>query len=148
MAITRFDPMHEMRSMARRMERAFEPLMNTMDYATWPMEHEEAYPRVDVYEDQNEIVIRADLPGLERKHVELIVDEGTLTMRGERHLEREDKRENYRRVECWYGNFARTFALPPTIDREKVRAEMREGVLYVHVPKREGAKPRTITITG
>ncbi|HEY3447407.1 MAG TPA: Hsp20/alpha crystallin family protein [Myxococcales bacterium] len=149
MAITRFDPMHEMRTLARRMERAFEPLINTMEpYGLDVAEREEIYPRVDVYEDVNEIIIRADLPGLERKNVELIVEEGTLTLRGERHLEREDKRENYRRVECWYGNFARTFSLPPTIDREKVRAEMREGVLYVHVPKREGAKPRTITITG
>ena len=149
MAITRYDPVQEMRTLARRMERAFEPMLNTAEpYGLYEGQREEAYPHVDVYEDVNEIVIRADLPGLERKNVELIIEEGTLTLRGERRLEREDKRENYRRVECWYGNFARTFALPPTVDREKVRAEMREGVLYVHVPKREGAKPRTITITG
>ncbi len=149
MAITRFDPLHEMRTLARRMERAFEPSVNQIEpYGVWAGEREEVFPRVDIYEDVNEIVVRAELPGLERKSVELIIEEGTLTLRGERHLEKEDKRENYRRVECWYGSFARSFALPHTVDREKVRAEMRDGMLYVHVPKREGAKPRTITITG
>lgn len=149
MAITRFDPMQEMRTLAHRVERAFEPLLNTMEpWGEEVVRHEVLWPRVDIYEDTNELILRAELPGLERKNVELVVEEGTLTLRGERHLEREDKRENYRRVEGWYGNFARTFALPTTVDREKVRAEMREGVLYVHVPKREGAKPRTITITG
>jgi len=148
MAITRYDPMQEMRSLARRMERAFEPLMNTMLPLSEAVDLEEGWPRVDIYEDANEIILRAELPGLERKNVELVIEEGTLTLRGERKLEREDKRENYRRVECFYGTFARTFALPQTVDREKVRAEMREGVLFVHIPKREGAKPKTITITG
>lgn len=143
MAITRWDPLTEMRTLARRMERTFEPLFEgTLEGAG------EVWPPVDVYEDKEEVVFRAELPGIERKNVEVVLEDSTLTLRGERRLEREEKRENYQRIESAYGHFTRTFSLPSTVDRDKVRADMKEGILEVHVPKREGARGKTIPIGG
>ncbi len=104
------------------------------------------WPAVDVYEDRDEIMLRAELPGLEQKEVEVVIEDSTLTVRGERKLHREDKRENYQRVESSYGTFTRSFSMPSTIDRDKVRAEMHNGILEVHVPKREGARGKNIPI--
>jgi HSP20 family protein len=101
-----------------------------------------AFPNVDVYEDREEIVFRAELPGMEQKDVELVIEDSTLTMRGERKLFNQEKRENF---ESSYGTFARSFGLPGTIDREKIRAEMKGG-LEVHIPKREGARGKSIPI--
>ena len=141
MAITRWDPLTEMRTLARRMERTFEPLFEGALEGVG-----EVWPPVDVYEDKEEVVFRAELPGIERKNVEVVLEDSTLTLRGERRLEREEKRENYQRIESAYGHFTRTFSLPSTVDREKVRADMKEGILEVHVPKREGARGKTIPI--
>ncbi|MGI5860593.1 MAG: Hsp20/alpha crystallin family protein [Myxococcales bacterium] len=144
MAITRWDPLSEMRALARRMERTFEPILE----GTFEGPLLQAWPPVDVYEDKDEVVFRAELPGIERKNVEVVLEDSTLTLRGERRLEREEKRENYQRIESAYGHFSRSFSLPSTIDRDKVRADMKEGVLEVHVPKREGARGKTIPIGG
>jgi HSP20 family protein len=150
MAITRWDPMHDMRHFTRHMERMFEPFAHMVE--PWGHEHEMhhdvMFPCVDIYEDKEEITFRCELPGMERKHVELRVEENYLTVRGERHLDREEKKENYHRIESTYGAFSRTFTLPLTADREHVRAEMKDGVLVIHVPKREGAKGKTIAIGG
>lgn len=147
MKLVRRDPFSDLRTIARRMEQAFEPLSSL----TLPFERETmmnaAWPAVDVYEDREEIVLRAELPGMEQKDVEVLVEDGTLTVRGERKLYREDKRENYRRIETVEGNFSRAFTMPATIDRDKIRAEMRQGVLEIHVPKKEGAKAKTIPVT-
>ena len=145
MAITRWDPLSEFRSLARRMERMTEP------FAISPFEllrEGQVWPPVDVYEDKEEIVLRAELPGMERKEVEVVLEDSTLSIRDERHLQREEKKENYQRIESAYGSFTRSFPLPSTVDRDKVRAEMKEGVLEVHVPKREGARGKTIPIGG
>lgn len=144
MAITRWDPLSEMRALARRMERTFEPMLE----GTFEGPLLQVWPPVDVYEDKDEVVFRAELPGIERKNVEVVLEDSTLTLRGERRLEREEKRENYQRIESAYGHFSRSFSLPSTIDRDKVRADMKEGILEVHVPKREGARGKTIPIGG
>lgn len=144
MNIVRWDPMRELQKMSRRLEQAVEPFSFTETEglgSRW-----QSWPSVDVYEDRDEIMLRAELPGMEQKEVEVVLEDSTLTLRGERHLHREDKRENYQRVESAYGNFSRSFALPSTVDRDKVRAEMRNGILEVHVPKREGARGKNIPI--
>lgn len=143
MSIMRWDPMRELRHMTRRMEQLLEsgPVVGNLQEPGAI-----AWPNVDVYEDREEIVFRAEMPGLEQKNVEVLLEDSTLTLRGERRLEREDKRENYHRIESSYGAFARSFPLPSTIDREKIRAEMHNGILEVHVPKREGARGRNIPI--
>ncbi len=144
MSLVRWDPMRELQRMSRRLEQAMEPFGTAESeglssrWMNWPL--------VDVYEDRDEIMLRAELPGLEQKEVEVVMEDSTLTLRGERKLHREDRRENYQRVESAYGTFSRSFAMPSTIDRDKVRAEMHNGILEVHVPKREGARGKNIPI--
>ncbi|MBS2027651.1 MAG: Hsp20/alpha crystallin family protein [Deltaproteobacteria bacterium] len=148
MAITRWDPLSELRNLSHRMERAFAPFQSFGSFEPLRAVEEESWPNVDVYEDKEEVVFRAELPGIEQKDVEVVLEDSTLTIRGERKLFNEEKRENYRRIETGYGAFSRSFALPSTIDRDKLRAEMKKGVLEVHVPKREGAKGKNIPISG
>lgn len=148
MAISRWDPLNEMRTLSRRLERMMEPIAGVAP-TFWrePVSYTaNLWPSVDIYEDKEEIICRAELPGMEIKDVELRLEDSTLTLQGERKLFREDKQENYQRVESTYGTFSRSFALPPTIDRERVRADFKNGVLEIHIPKRAEAKGKTIPI--
>lgn len=147
MAITRWNPFNELSTLTRTMEHMLEPFVGNNDPARdLNFMRNEVFPRVDIYEDKEEILFRAELPGMERKDVELVLEDRMLTLRGERRLAHEDKREYYHRIEGVYGMFNRWFMLPMTIDHDKIRAEMTNGVLYVHVPKREAAKGRPIAI--
>jgi HSP20 family protein len=103
-------------------------------------------PAVDVTEGEQELVVSADLPGIDPQQVEITVQENILTLTGERKAESESKDESYHRVERAYGSFSRSFVLPSTVDETKVSAEYRDGVLRVHLPKREEAKPRKIDV--
>jgi HSP20 family protein len=103
-------------------------------------------PACDIYEDEEEIVVRADLAAVEPKDVDIRFENGVLTLKGERKLEKEDKRENYHRLELSYGTFTRGFSLPATIDSEKISAESKQGVLLIHLPKKAEAKPKSIQV--
>jgi HSP20 family protein len=103
-------------------------------------------PTVDVFEDTEGVTFKFDLPEVEGKDVEVRLEDGTLSIRGERKLEREDKPEGYHRIERAYGTFARSFTLPPTLDQDKVNAEQKNGVLRIFVPKRAEAKPKSISV--
>ena len=103
-------------------------------------------PAVDILENEGNIVLKAELPGIDPKDVEVRVEDNTLYLKGERKFEKEVKEENYHRVERSYGSFARSFALPGSIDSEKVQAEYKDGLLTLTIPKREEAKPKTIKI--
>jgi len=103
-------------------------------------------PAVDVFEDAEGVTFKFDLPEVDGKDVDVRLEDGTLTIRGERKLEREDKREAYHRIERAYGTFARSFTLPPTLDAGKVTAEHKNGVLRIFVPKRAEAKPKSINV--
>ncbi|MGH9803891.1 MAG: Hsp20/alpha crystallin family protein [Candidatus Acidiferrales bacterium] len=103
-------------------------------------------PAVDILDMENEIVLRADLPGLDPKDVDIQVQNGTLTLRGERKFESDVKEDNFRRVERVYGSFIRSFSLPQSVDSEKVAAEYKNGVLELTLPKRPEAKPKQIKV--
>jgi HSP20 family protein len=103
-------------------------------------------PAIDMVDRKEEIVVRADLPGLEQKDVEVTVENGTLTVRGERKEEKETKEEDYYACERWTGAFFRSVTLPPGVDAEKVRASFRNGVLEIHLPKTKEARAKTIEI--
>ena len=103
-------------------------------------------PAVDVFEDTEGVTFKFDLPEVEGKDVDVRLEDGTLTVRGERKLEREEKREAYHRIERAYGEFARSFSLPATLDPEKVTAEHKNGVLRIFVPRRAEAKPKSISV--
>ena len=104
-------------------------------------------PAVDIYSNgQHELVLKAELPDMKEDQFELTVEDNTLTLRGEKKLNTEVAEEHFHRIERSYGSFARSFALPPTVDAGKVNAEYRAGVLTVRLPLREEAKPRHIKV--
>jgi len=107
----------------------------------------EWFPTVDIVENDHVLTVKAELPGLEAKDVAVTIDNNVLTLKGERRLDKEVKKENYHRLERAYGTFARSFALPAFVDAEKVRAEFKNGLLTITIPKRENAKTRAVEVT-
>lgn len=103
-------------------------------------------PPVDIYEVDGELVLKAELPDMNREAIDVTVENNTLTIRGERKLDNEIKQENFHRVERAYGSFMRTFSLPPTVDAGRIEAEYKNGVLTVKLPMREEAKARQIDV--
>jgi HSP20 family protein len=103
-------------------------------------------PAVDVLETPHELILKADVPEVDMKDVHLEIENGTLTLKGQRKFEGETKERGYHRIERSYGSFARSFSLPETVDAEGVKAEYKNGVLTVTLPKKELAKPRTIQV--
>jgi HSP20 family protein len=103
-------------------------------------------PAVDIYEDEQAIVLKADLPEVEPKNVDVRVEDNTLFLKGERKFENEVKEENFHRVERAYGSFSRSFALPHTVAADKIVAEYKNGVLKITMPKREESKPKQIRV--
>ena len=110
------------------------------DLASWA-------PAVDIYETEGELVVKADLPEVQEKDIDVRMENNTLTIRGERKFENEVHQDKYLRVERAYGTFTRSFSLPNTISTEGIRAEYHDGVLTVHMPKREESKPKQVKIS-
>jgi HSP20 family protein len=140
--LTMWHPFRELARVQEEMNRAFgdeRALYRAGESVGWT-------PACDIHEDGEEIVVRAELAGVEPKDVEIRYENGVLTLKGERKLEMEEQRENYHRVELSYGTFTRGFSLPASIDAEKIRAESKHGVLLVHLPKKPEAKPRSIQV--
>ncbi|MFQ5926635.1 MAG: Hsp20/alpha crystallin family protein [Terriglobia bacterium] len=140
--LARWDPFCDLAALEERMERLFGlrgEFGEARERGAW-------LPAVDIVEDDNQIVLQADLPGVDPKGVDIQVENGTLMLRGERKYEKEVKEEDYRRVERAYGSFVRRFALPKTVDADKIQAEYRDGVLELRLPKRAEAKPKQIKV--
>ena len=144
MAIERWRPRWEMKGM-EQMEDLFGRFLREWP---WPRgaEGRTWAPAVDMLDRKDEIIVRADLPGMEQKDVEVTVQDGTLTIRGERKEEKEVKEEEYYHSERWAGAFVRNLTLPPGVDADKIKATFKNGVLEVHVPKAAAAKGKTIEI--
>jgi HSP20 family protein len=103
-------------------------------------------PAVDIFETENELVLKADVPDVDAKNVAIQIENGTLTLKGERKFEQEKNGKGFHRIERSYGAFVRAFSLPETVDAEKVKADYKNGVLTVTIAKKEVAKPRTINV--
>ena len=103
-------------------------------------------PAVDVFENENELVLKADLPEVDPKNVAIQIENGTLTLKGERRFEENKTGKAYHRIERGYGSFVRAFTLADTIDSEHVKADYKNGVLTITLPKKEIAKPRTVNV--
>ncbi len=103
-------------------------------------------PAVDIYETENELVLKADLPEVDPKNVAIQLENGTLTMKGERRFEEQKNGKGFHRIERGYGSFVRAFSLPDTVDPEHVKADYKQGVLTVMLPKKEVAKPKTVNV--
>jgi HSP20 family protein len=105
-------------------------------------------PAVDIFETEGEIVVKAELPGMERSDIALHLENNVLTLKGERRFEKETKEENYHRIERSYGSFSRAFSIPAIVDEDKIRADYKDGVLKIALPKKDQAKPKQIKIGG
>ena len=146
-ALTRLDPFKEMDDLHTRMTKLFalapRRLSNgekeALTVAEWA-------PSVDITEDEKEYLVKADLPEVKKDDVKVTVENGVLTITGERKFEKEEKDKKYHRIERSYGNFLRSFTLPDAADGSKVNAEFKDGVLKVHLPKSEKAKPKTVEV--
>jgi HSP20 family protein len=143
--ITRWDQPRGLASFQDQVNRLFEDNFTRdraghADMAAWA-------PLVDIYETENELVIKADLPDLQEKDIDVHVENNTLTIRGERNFDKDVNKDNYLRVERAYGSFMRSFSLPSTVNSENIRAEYRNGVLSLHMAKREESKPKQIKIS-
>ena len=103
-------------------------------------------PAVDIFETENDLVLKADLPEVDMKDIEIKIENGTLSLRGERKFERDEKQKGFHRIERGYGSFVRFFTLPDTVDTENVKAGFQNGVLTITLPKKEVAKPKTIKV--
>jgi HSP20 family protein len=147
MSITRFDPFRELAHMQDRINRIFGDVYRGEGDHDAVLNRGDWLPPVDIFENDNhEIVLTAEIPGVRKEDLDIRVENNTLTIRGERKREQETTKENYHRVERLYGTFTRSFSLPSTVDNEKVNAEFKDGVLKVTLPAREEAKPRQIQV--
>src|SRR5580765_6792421 len=136
MSLSHFDPLANL----RLFEDAFTRMLSE------PQTNRPWAPAVDVYETENELVLKADLPDVDLKDIDVRVENQTLTIAGERKFEKKDSGNGYHRIERNYGNFVRSFAVPSAFDTDNVNAGYRNGVLTVTLPKKEAAKPRQIKV--
>jgi len=146
MALTRWDPFRDLVSLQERMNRLFEDSLSRSKTTDQEMAMGAWTPAVDIFETAEEVVLKADLPGVEEKDIDVRIENSTLTLRGERKFMKETKEEDYHRIERSYGVFSRSFQLPGSIDQTKISATHKEGVLEVHLPKREDTRPKQIKV--
>ena len=145
MAIVRWDPFRDLNMLQDRMNRLFDDAGST-----WRTDEPAATtswsPSVDIFETEGEIVVKAELPGMDRKDIQLNLENNVLSLRGERKFQKETKDDNYHRIERSYGVFSRAFSIPATVDEERIRADYKDGVLKIVLPKKDQAKPKQIKI--
>ena len=145
MTLVRWDPFRELEDMSERLNRVFSrPTLRTtgkenLTVADW-------MPTVDISETESEYLIKAELPEVRKEDVKVTVENGVLTLQGERRQEKEEKGRRFHRVERSYGSFVRSFTLPESVDEGGVKAEYKDGVLALHLPKSEKVKPKAIDV--
>jgi HSP20 family protein len=142
MAITRWDPFREVVALQSRMNSLFRDLNDSEN----PLTTASFVPAVDIYEDTEKVVLKLEVPGIEEKDLDVRVENHTLTVKGERKFEKEEKEENFHRIERRYGSFYRAFTLPSTVDTENVGASYNAGVLKLELKKKPEAQPKQIKI--
>ena len=143
MAITRWDPFREVVALQNRMNSLFGNLNNETEN---PLTTASFVPAVDVYEDEKKVVLKLEVPGIEEKDLDVSVENHTLTVKGERKFEKEEKEENFLRIERRYGSFYRAFSLPSTVDTENIAAKYEAGVLKLELKKKPEAQPKQIKV--
>lgn len=145
MTLVRWDPFRELEDMSERLNRVFaRPALRNngkeaLTVADW-------MPTVDISETEGEYLIKAELPEVKKEDVKVTVENGVLTLQGERRQEKEEKGKKFHRVERSYGSFVRSFTLPESVDEGGVKAEYKDGVLHLHLPKSERVKPKAIDV--
>jgi len=147
MTIVRYDPFRDLRTLQEEVNRLFSTNL-TRAFGDEGIGRGAWAPSVDIYENKDQIVLEAELPGLKQEDFDLSVENNVITLRGERKFEKTDETDNYHRVERSYGSFTRSFTLPQTVSGEGATADYSNGVLRVTLPKREETKARRIEVKG
>jgi len=147
MQLVRFDPFRDLRTVQGRFDRLFNEAVARRAESTEEEPLRGSWlPSVDVHENDQQITLRAELPGMAEDDIELTIDKGKLTVQGEKRLEKEDTDGEYRRIESSYGSFYRSFPLPDSIDQDHIDARFEHGVLFVTLPKVAEAQPKRIEV--
>ncbi len=150
MAITRLKPFEDLMSVQDEVSRFLDEFLGTRFASSIAKRSEEStidwIPRVDISETDDEIIVKADAPGMKKDDIKVTLSENVLTISGEKKAEREDKKKNYHRIERVFGSFTRSFYIPTNVDSSKIKASYENGVLTVTLPKKEEAKPKEIPI--
>ena len=147
MELVRWDPFRELEDVSDRLNRMFSrPPMRTSAGGKENMMVAEWTPSVDISETDREYQIKAEIPDVKKEDVKVTLENGVLTIQGQRKQEREDSGTKYHRIERSYGSFARVFSLPDAIEEKNVKAEFKDGILNLHLPKSEKAKPKAIDV--
>ena len=146
MALIRWDPFREMSSLQERMNRLMSDFRTRSPFGEEEMAQGAWIPAVDIYETKESIVLNVELPGVTKEDIALEVKDSTLTIKGEKKLQKNVKEENFHRLERSYGSFTRAFTLPSTVQQDKVKAKFRDGILEIMLPKAEEAKPKQIKV--
>jgi len=148
--ITQRNPLSELTTFQERLNQLFSPpfapLWRLAGGTEPALTASSFVPAVDIYEDEHNIILTAETPGIEEKDLDISVENGVLTVSGERRMDNEEKQDHFHRIERSYGRFTRSFTLPPTVDENGVKADFNNGVLKITLAKREGAKPKQIKI--
>ncbi len=147
MALVRWRPTRDLMTLQEEMNRIFDRFFGpslleereVMTPTTW-------YPNVDISENKDEFIVTAELPGMKKDDIHITYKDGVLSIEGERKQEKEEKDVNYHRVERTYGKFCRTFQLPTLVQQDKITANYKDGILEIHLPKVEEAKPKEIEV--
>ena len=142
MAITRWDPFRDVVVLQNRLNSLF----GDFNGGNEPVAAASFTPAVDIYEDNQKVVLKLEVPGIEEKDLDIRVENHTLTVKGERKFEKEEKEENFHRIERRYGSFYRAFTLPSTVDTENVDAKYNAGVLKIELKKKAEAQPKQIKV--
>ena len=141
--LTRWEPFREFSTLQDRMNRLFRESFEGRDES---LSTSSFAPAVDVYEDEHNVTLKIEVPGIDEKDIDIRIENNVLNVHGERKIEKEEKEENYRRVERQYGSFTRTFTLPNTVDSDNVQASYDKGLLKIKLAKKAEAKPKQIKV--
>jgi HSP20 family protein len=145
MAIIRWDPFREVMTSQNNTNPLFS-LFRNMSEAELPLSAGNFVPAVDIYEDKDKLVLKLEVPGIDEKDLDVQIENNTLTVKGERKFEKDEKEENFHRIERSYGSFYRTFTLPSTVENDKISAKYTAGVLKLELKKKAEAQPKQIKV--
>lgn len=146
MELIRWNPMRDMFSLRHQMNHLFDDVFKPVVRGDSRLSMRDWNPRVDIYDNDENIVIKAELPGIDRKDIVIDVKDGVLTLKGERSFDNEIKEEKYYCRERTFGKFERVFRLPAKVDPEKISADYKDGILKIDIPKPEEQKPKQINV--
>ena len=145
MTLMRWNPIKDLLAIQEEMNKLFDEKLDkfsgegTLQERIWE-------PLVDIYEEEDKFVIKAEIPDVDKKDIDITIEDNVLTIKGEKKFEKEEKKENYLRAERFYGTFRRSFTLPASVEKDKIKAKLDKGVLTIEIPKKEETKPKKISI--